>query len=220
MQPGSTQTTTRTRRHGPPGAAAFALFHAWRLLITRAWRGCVRGLRIVARNVSRWSEQWRRIYAYHSGTLRARSTGPDETRSTAAAFGLRTFIAGLAIAAGVAAAGGDPMPGVLIGILVECLWATARLTILVLLVPEEELERESVFVVYTAALIPYALALTPSLRLGALAVSGILTARGLLASGVSKATVRRAAGWAYGGQAAALGLGAVGRALLALLTAA
>ncbi|HAL29418.1 MAG TPA: hypothetical protein DCP20_01700 [Coriobacteriia bacterium] len=220
MQADSTQATTRTRRHGPLGAAALALFLAWRLLLTRLWRRCVHGARALLGGVSGWSAQWRRIHAYHFDTAHAWNAGPPETRSTAAAFGLRAFVGGLAIASGLASAGGDPFAGVLLAVAVESLWAAARLTILALLVPHAELERGRLLIVYTAALIPYALALGPVFQLGALAASGILTARGLVAAGASKATTRRAAGWAFGGQAAILMLGVAGRAALALVASA
>lgn len=220
MQAEGTQVTTGTRRHSALGTAALALFLAWRLLLTRIWRRCARGSRAVARGICGWSAQWRHIRAYHSRTRCAWDTGHAETRSTAAAFGLRAFMGGLAIASGLASAGGDPLERVLLALLVESLWAAARLTILALLVPEIELERESLFIVYAAALIPYALALGPVLRLGALAASAILTARGLLAAKVSEATVRRATGWAFGGQAAVLFLGFAGRTALAVIAAA
>jgi len=220
MQADSTQATTRTRHHGPLGAAALALFLAWRLLLTRLWRRCVHGARTVLRGVPGWSAQWRHIRTYHFDTVHTWDAGPAEARSAAAAFGLRAFVGGLAIASGLASAGGDPLAGVLLAVAVESLWAAARHTILALLVPQAELERGRLFVVYAAALIPYALALGPVLRLGALAISGTLTARGLLAAGVPTPTVRRAVGWAFGGQAAVLLMGTAGSALLALIASA
>jgi hypothetical protein len=219
MQPDSTQATNSASRHGALGAATLALFLAWRRMLTRAWRRCERAARTASGIVSAWASQWGLVRAYHSDTVSAWGEGRAKTRSVAAAFGARAFIGGLAIASGVALAGGDPLEGVLLTMLLESLWAVARLTILTLLVPRDELERGSLLVVYAAALMPYALALGPVLRLGALAVSGMLTARGLLAAGVSTPTVRRAAGWAFGGQAAVLLIGTAGRALLALITA-
>jgi hypothetical protein len=180
----------------------------------------VHGARALLRGASGWSAQWRHIHAYHLDTAHAWDAGPPETRSTAAAFGFRAFVGGLAIASGLASAGGGPLVGVLLALAVESLWAAARLTILALLVPQAELERGRLFVVYAAALTPYALALGPVLRLVALVASGILTARGLLAAGASKATTRRAAGWAFGGQAAILLLGVAGRTMLALIASA
>jgi hypothetical protein len=178
------------------------------------------GARALLKRVSGWSAQWRHIRAYHFDTAHAWDAGPAETRSTAAAFGLRAFVGGLAIASGLASAGSGPFAGVLLALAMESLWAAARLTIIALLVPQAELERGRLFVVYAAALIPYALALGPVLQLGALAASGVLTARGLLAAGASKATTRRAAVWAFGGQAAILLLGVAGRAVLALVASA
>ena len=180
-----------------------ALFLAWRRLLSALARVATRGWARLRRTGKRWATGWHASRAYLTDTGSVWADGPPTRLSAAAAFGIRAFVAGLFIFVGVALGTGDQLPAAGITILTEILWAVARLSIM-LLVLSSGPPRSSVLIAFAAGLAPYAIGVTPLLRLVSLWLSAVLTTRGLRGAGATPRLARSATLWAFGGQAAIL----------------
>ena len=194
-----------------------ALFTIWQALLTRVVRwtaGVVALLGTLARRTARKSAL---VSAYVTQPTEAWSDTDDTVRSAAAAFGVTSLIAGLMMSGALAANTGESAVGIALIVLTEILWATVRYVILALLSPVRSVSRAKLVTAYLAGLIPYAIGLTPALRVVSLAWSAILTERGLRGAGVPDRVRRTGVSWSFGGQAVAMLAGVLGRGALVVL---
>lgn len=192
-------------------------FSRWRgalNAIARAAMGVARNLPSVVR---RWWQQWARVARYHTHPAASWEPGQERVRETAAAVGLRAFIAGVVLGGYlIGVARHTPLPGVA-DIATEVLWAGVRFIIVGLLLPRGVVDRARLSTAFLAGLLPYAFALTPSLSLAALVASGCLTWRGLEAARVRIPDVNRVIAWSFGGQLGVVLFSWFARAVVALL---
>ncbi len=199
------------------GSLPAGLFAAWRRTIAGAVslvRRVGPGVRAIA---NAWVHQWSLLRTYHASSALPWDTTDDVARRVATAVGLRAFIFGL-IATGISTATSTSLwLPVAVGVGSQVLWAGARFIILALLMPKGAISRARLSTAYLAALLPYAVAATWLLQLVALAVSSVLTYRGLTGAGVPERDVRTATAWAFGGQAAITIGGWAARALVVLI---
>jgi len=195
-----------------------ALFLAWRRLLTTLVRGVGCAWVQMSRAGEHWAAGWHTVHAYLTDTDTAWADNPPTHLTAAAVFGLRAFLAGLLISVGLALGTGSRLPEAALAALIEFLWATARLSIVLLVLPSES-TRSRVLVAFTAGLAPYVLGLTPLLRLVSLWLSAVLTSRGLLGADITPPLVRSAIRWAFGGQAVVVIGGLAIRGAIALLGA-
>lgn len=195
--------------------ALAALFLLWRRAVTRTWHAGRRFRGALRNAAGHWVDAWSAELGYilHPGRNLQHT---DARRGVVAGFGVLSFVAGMLLAIGIAVSRGD-RPAAIVGVIaVEIAWTVARFWVLTLVLRDIE-PRESVAALYLAGLVPYALAATPVMRFGALALSALLTSRGLLGAGIPSADARTATAWAFSGQVLVLLLGFVMRGALAML---
>ncbi len=200
-------------------ALTASLFSAWHRAIETVARALHRAAGFVRAAARSWIAQWALARQYHA--MAAEPWPPDtKARNTAAALGVRAFAFGLALAGiTMAASRGLWLPGV-ITVISEALWAGMRFIIIALLMPRGAITRSRLYVAYLAGLLPYVFGATWLLRLAALALSAVLTYRGLLGAGVSKQDAKVTLGWSFGGQVGIITGGWLVRALIALVAGA
>lgn len=192
------------------------LFRAWRRLLTAP----VRTLRLVwarsRRQSARWAEGWLLVWRYLTDTGAAWSGETPQCVTTPASFGLRAFVAGLLVATGILLGTGSSLATAGLSALIELLWAAARITIILLVLPPD-VRRSHAVLACAAGLAPYAIGVTPVLRFVSLGLSAVLTLRGLREADVPPEAARASVGWAFGGQAAIMIAGVAGRTFIAAL---
>lgn len=194
-----------------------ALFAAWRGAVSGAASSILRvgsGVRASARA---WVRQWPLVREYHSVSALPWDSHDGVARQTAAAVGLRAFLFGLILLGISISASTSRWLPVAVGVGSQVLWAGARFIILALLMPRGAIGRARLSTAYLAGLLPYAFAATWLLQLAALAVSAVLTRRGLTGAGVAERDAGIAIAWAFGGQAAIVVGGWAARALIAFV---
>ena len=195
--------------------ALIALFMVWRRSVTRVWRAGTRLCRTLGTTTALWASTWKMVLGHLV------SAGPalpeaDSRYDVVSGFGVLAFVAGALVSVGIALGDGDS-PSAIAGVMAaETAWAAARFGVLALVLRERK-PRTRIGHAYLTGLAPYALAVTPPLRLAALALSAILTARGLRDAGFPARDVRTATAWAFGGQALASLLGALASGVLAVI---
>ncbi len=195
---------------------ASALFLGWRRALTAIASGLQQAWCRTSRAASRWQARWSPVRSYLADTESAWQVERGTVIGPAVAFGVRAFACGMLVSIGVAISTGSGLAAAVLPVLTEALWTAARLMIVLLVVPTTA-SRRDVLCAFGAGLAPYALGFTPLLRLASLILSGILTARGLAATGVAAGNARAATTWAFGGQAAIVVSGTVVRGAIALL---
>lgn len=190
--------------------ALAALFLVWRRFVTRAWRAGIRLRGTLADSTRSYVDTWRAVLGY--------IVHPDMDARwyLASGSGVIAFASGALIAIGLAVGNGHGPATIAVTILSEMAWAAARLWVLLLVLRDRQ-PRGRLMHAYLAGLAPYALAVSPPLRFGALALSAMLTARGLHAVGVPSSDVRTASAWAFGGQVLVSLLGTSARGLFAVV---
>lgn len=201
-----------------PHRLVSALFRAWRRLLTATLGGIDRGWTRVRRALARRADGWRTVRDYLTDTSAFWTEGSPARLTSAAAFGLRALAAGLIISTGIAIGSGSRAPAAGLLVLTELLWTAARLAIVLLVLPADA-PRPRMIIAFAAGLAPYAVGITPLLRLVSLILSGALTARGFRGAGVASGQARMAVVWAFGGQAVVVVGGALIRGVIALLGA-
>lgn len=194
-----------------------AFFLAWRRILTSAVQTMLHAWARLRRAGARQVDGWILVGKYLTDTRSAWAHGDLDHITVPASFGLRAFVAGLLIATGIMLGAGSRLPTVGLSALTELLWAAARVTIILLVLPTD-VRRSRALLAFAAGLIPYAIGITPLLRFASLWLSALLTARGLRGAGASPRTVRTSTGWAFGGQAATEIAGVVGRSVIATLS--
>lgn len=212
---GTRATPTMTRA---PYELISTLFHTWRRLLTAALRAIRRQWTRAGLAFRRQADEWRTVREYLTDTAAVWADDSLARLAPAAAFGLRAFAAGLIISAGIALGAGSRAPAVGLVVLIELLWAAARLAIVLLVLPADA-PRPRTLLAFAAGLAPFAVGVTPFLRLVSLVLSGVLTARGLRGAGAATGHVRTAIGWAFGGQVLVVVGGGLIRSVVALLGA-
>ncbi|MHB1136047.1 MAG: hypothetical protein ACYCXR_05620 [Coriobacteriia bacterium] len=194
------------------------LFRAWRRLLTMALHGINQvwaRLRLVG---ARRGDEWLTVRDYLTDTAAVWADGSLARLTPAAAFGLRALAAGLIVSTGMALGAGSSAPAAGLIVLTELLWAAIRLAIVLLVLPADT-HRPRTLLAFAAGLAPYAVGITPLMRLVSLLLSGVLTARGLRGAGVATGHARTAIVWAFGGQIVVVVIGALIRGAVALLGA-
>lgn len=192
------------------------LFRAWRRLLSVPARMLQRVRVSLRRRCARWSDGMRLVWHYFTDTGAAWDSEASERVTAPASFGLRAFVAGILISTGILLGAGSPLSTAGLTALVELLWAAARVTIILLVLPRD-LRRSRALLACAAGLAPYAIGVTPALRLLSLGLSAVVTMRGLQAAGASSGSARASVGWAFGGQAAIVVAGLASRGLIATL---
>lgn len=219
------RTAHATRRAATGSVAAVSavpsgVFAMWHRLVASMMAATARSGRMVASVARSWTAQWSRVRTYHADPALAFDADLDADRKTAAAAGIGAFAFGVLIAGILASLPtGLPVPG-LLTVASETLWAVARFVILALLVPRGAIDRARLSVAFLAGLLPYAIGATAALRIASLALSAVLTRRGLLGAGVNPRATNVAIGWSFGGQIGVLALGWLARFALALVAGA
>lgn len=219
------RTVRTTRRVAAESVAAVSaapsgVFATWHRLVASVAAAAARSGRMVAAAARSWVAQWSQVRTYHANPAFALEADVDTGRKTAAAVGARAFAFGIVIAGILASLPtGLPVPGVLT-VAGEVLWAAARFVILALVLPRGAIDRARFSVVFLAGLLPYAIGFTTILRIASLALSAVLTRRGLLGAGVAPRATNVAIGWSFGGQAGVIALGWLARFALTLVAGA
>lgn len=216
-EPESHTGDTVRETEGAAGASELALFTAWRRTLGQIVLAFVRAGALIARICRAWLEGWRRAIAYNRDPASAWLDPDDRTRNAAAALGLRGFVFGMLITAVLVYVEKGIWTAAAISVISEVLWASARFMIIALLMRPGSIDRPRLSTVYLAGLLPYLFGVTAGMRLVALALSALLTYRGLAAAGVRTRDVRTSTGWAFGGQVGAVALGWAIRAIVALI---
>lgn len=217
IAPGTGTRAVPTMARAPRELIA-ALFRAWRRLLTTTLRGINRGWTRLRLAGAHRADGWRTVRDYLTDTVAVWSDASPARLTSAAAFGLRAFAAGLIISTGIAFGAGSRLPAAGLVVLTELLWAATRLAIALLVLPADA-PRSKALLAYAAGLAPYAVGVTPLLRLVSLVLSGALTARGLRGAGVTAGHARSAVVWSFGGQAVVVVGGALIRGVIAALGA-
>lgn len=212
--------------HEQPAAARFgvghrliaALFAIWHRALVGVASVFVRAGHALSSVWRSWTAQWIRVRDYHASSDQPWTSEHERERRTAAAVGLRAFVAGMLLAAVAAASTENAWAVGAVTVMAEVLWTGARFIIIALLVPRAAIDRHRLSIAYLAGLAPYVFGTTALLRLVALAASAFLTRRGLMGACVPRPDANRAIAWSFGGQLAAYAAGLVLRAGVALLS--
>lgn len=201
-------------------AAPSGFFATWHRLVASMAAAATRSGRMVAAALRSWVAQWSQVRTYHANPALAFDADVDTGRKTAAAVGARAFVFGIVIAGILTSLPtGLPVPGVLT-VAGEVLWAAARFVILALVLPRGAIDRSRLSVAFLAGLLPYAVGATATLRIASLALSALLTRRGLIGAGMASRATDVAIGWSFGGQMGVIALGWLARLALTLVASA
>lgn len=196
-------------------ALGTGVFAVWQksLSVVADWSArAARALRAYARA---WTAQWSMAVKFHADPAMRDEAG--KMREAAAAIGVRAFVFGLIAGAAFAVSKNNSYASGFAVVAGEVLWAAARFIIIGALLPRDVTDRTQLSAAFLAGLLPYALGFTPALRTVALAISALLTYRGMTGGGIHKSEARLATGWAFGGQAGVVLAGWLVRIAVTLL---
>jgi hypothetical protein len=196
-------------RKGASGPLA-ALFLSWRRLVTAAFRGVASGgRRLASSRPARAMVMAVRYVRDPAGTL---ACADADGRARLKQAGATALALGVALSFLVPAAVTTPLVRRFLAAGWTAAWALARLFIMRTVAKNDLADRRSVIDdAWGPALLPYAFAVVDPLPFAALAVSGLLTLRGLRALGVDRREARRVVVIAFGAQVAAELVGWIAR---------
>gem|GEM_PF-5285390 len=151
--------------------------------------------------------------------VRGVAAGPQDRGfegAPAVAIGVTCLLGGAGLGV-VLAPPGPPSTAEGLAALTSILWAFARLAILRLMLPRSPQADSAIRTAWALGLIPWLGGFTPTLRLLAWAISGVVTWAVAIRRGVDRPAMNRAVAFAWGAQAVVVAIGYLLRNLAVLL---